>query len=739
MASKLYQIAFQLGAKLSSSFGSTFASAQRQMGNLNERQIEAATASEKASKGFLGLGEGLGNVVKMAAGVAGGIGFAEIAKQSIELASDLNEVQNVVDTTFGNGSKQIDAWSKTALNAFGLSELQAKQFTGTMGAMMKSSGIAGDKLVDMSENLSGLAGDFASFYNLDIGDSFEKIKSGISGETEPLKSLGINMSVANLQAYALSQGIKKSWNNMSQAEQIQMRYGYLLSVSKDAQGDFNKTQQSFANQVRIAKTNLAQLGATIGAKVLPFLDGILIGFNSLMTTGPKVIENIKNYFTSGSSGISTSFNKISSSFATFKTNLSSGTSISQAFWASFKSSLGEGAAGAISNMIGYFEFGTKGLISFLKGDMKSAGDFFYAMFPDEAGTQDKVNKIISILSGLKASVINAFSQGKANIAAFGKSISDIASKYGPPLISFALKFGQGFVKMIPLFQKISQSVIGAFIKISPVISGVVGIIVNNVLPPLLKLFNFIATNIVPLVASAFVTYMPRIAQMVNNLWTIISPILKFLIGLITMVGAEVGTVALGIINFVANLAKNLFNILDGIIQFISGVFTGNWSSAWEGVTKIFSGIFGTLGTLLKAPLNAVITLINASISGINQINFKIPDWVPGLGGQQFGINIPKIPQLAQGGYIRHRAGGILANIGEGNEDEIVSPVSKLKSILGGAQGALGQVMQVTYQITIQGNASEDDVYAGVERGNDDLEKRLKQIDAKKQRLSFQPG
>lgn len=210
----------------------------------------------------------------------GGLGLAAAAKQSISLASDLVEIQNVVDTTFGGGAKQINAWSKTALNSFGLSTLQAKQFTGYLGAMMKSSGITGNSLIKMSENLSGLAGDIASFDNLPIEDAFEKIRSGISGETEPLKQLGINMDVTNLSHYALAKGIKTSWNEMSQAQQTMLRYQYLMSVTKDKQGDFTRTQNTFANQVRLAKVNLQQLGASIGTYALPPLNKILNAFNS---------------------------------------------------------------------------------------------------------------------------------------------------------------------------------------------------------------------------------------------------------------------------------------------------------------------------------------------------------------------------------------------------------------------------------------------------------------------------
>jgi len=201
--------------------------------------------------------------------------------KAVDLASSLTEVQNVVDTTFGpEGAKHINAWSKSAIKNFGLSELQAKQFTGFLGAMMKSSGLAGKDIVRMSQDMAGLAGDFASFYDLPIEEAFDKIRAGISGETEPLKRIGINMSVANMQAFALSRGIRKSWSAMTQAEQTMLRYNYLLTVSKDAQGDFNKTlETSYANQKRVAGVMIDQALANLMKKILPMLTRGFQAFN----------------------------------------------------------------------------------------------------------------------------------------------------------------------------------------------------------------------------------------------------------------------------------------------------------------------------------------------------------------------------------------------------------------------------------------------------------------------------
>lgn len=204
-------------------------------------------------------------------------------KTGIDYASDLAEVQNVVDVTFGSATEAINSWSKECLAAYGMNEVSAKRYAGTIGAMLKSSGLAGDAIVDMSKDMVGLAGDMASFYNLDLETAFEKIRSGISGETEPLKQLGINMSVANLEAYALSQGITTAYNEMSQAEQVMLRYNYLMSTTADAQGDFARTQDSYANQTRLLSESWLEFTGIMAEQLLPVLTTIVSWLNNIVT------------------------------------------------------------------------------------------------------------------------------------------------------------------------------------------------------------------------------------------------------------------------------------------------------------------------------------------------------------------------------------------------------------------------------------------------------------------------
>ena len=223
---------------------------------------------------------------------AAGIGSILLnwGRAALDAASDLAEVQNVVDTVFGDGAQQIENWAKKAGQQFGLTETQAKKFTSTLGAMMKSSGIAGNEITQMSTDLAGLAADMASFYNLDFETAFEKIRSGISGETMPLKQLGINMSVANLEAFALAQGLEKTFSQMDQGEQTMLRYQYIMQATSDAQGDFAKTADGFANAQRRIESALNTISTVAGGFILntiePLVSGVA-GFLEQITATPE--------------------------------------------------------------------------------------------------------------------------------------------------------------------------------------------------------------------------------------------------------------------------------------------------------------------------------------------------------------------------------------------------------------------------------------------------------------------
>ena len=274
--------------------------------------IKNVTANiEKESKKWDGAAAGAadgasGSWAAAAGKIAGALSAAGVVsilakwgKAAIESASDLAEVQNVVDVTFGEGASKIESWSKAAGKAFGLTETQAKKYTSTLGAMMKSQGIADSEIVQMSTDLAGLAADMASFYNLDFDTAFQKIRSGISGETEPLKQLGINMSAANLEAFRLEKGITTAYSAMSQGEQTALRYQYIMQATADAQGDFARTSDGFANASRRIETAMETIKTKGGQLALPVIEKLTTGLASFLeqlTTEPQttVLDDFAN-------------------------------------------------------------------------------------------------------------------------------------------------------------------------------------------------------------------------------------------------------------------------------------------------------------------------------------------------------------------------------------------------------------------------------------------------------------
>lgn len=237
----------------------------------------------------------LGNLLKTAIGFKAIRGLANLGKSAIGFGSDITEIENVVDVSFGSMADEAYKFASTAKEQFGLSELAAKQYSGTMMAMMKSSGVAQDAASKMSISLAGLAGDIASFYNIDTDTAFQKIRSGISGEIEPLRQLGINLSVANMEAYALSRGITTSYNAMSQAEKVALRYNYLMSVTGDVQGDFARTSGTWANQVRLLTLNFQSLSAVIGQGLIAGILPAIQALNALMAKLMQAANVFRNF------------------------------------------------------------------------------------------------------------------------------------------------------------------------------------------------------------------------------------------------------------------------------------------------------------------------------------------------------------------------------------------------------------------------------------------------------------
>lgn len=229
---------------------------------------------------------GLQNVAKKAgAALAAAFavkGLANFAKQCIDLGSDLQEVQNVVDVTFPKMKEQVNAFARNAAASFGLSETMAKKFTGTSGAMAKAFGFSEQAAYEMATTLTGLAGDVASFYNLSQDEAYTKLKSVFTGETESLKDLGVVMTQSALDSYALANGFGKVTANMSETEKVALRYQFVQDQLSAASGDFIRTSDGWANQIRVLQLQFDSLKASIGQGLINALTPVIQVINTII-------------------------------------------------------------------------------------------------------------------------------------------------------------------------------------------------------------------------------------------------------------------------------------------------------------------------------------------------------------------------------------------------------------------------------------------------------------------------
>lgn len=253
-----------------------------------------------------GIGTGLSKINKafnklgQLASVAIGFGaLARLGKAALDAASDLQEVQNVVDVAFEDMAYKIESFASTSIENFGMSELAAKQTASSFMAMGKSMGLSLEEASDIAVNLTALTGDFASFYNISQDYARVAMSAVYTGETETLKRYGIVLTEANLQEYAATLGISKKVKAMGAREKALLRYSYVLKATADMEGDFVRTENSWANQVRVLQQRWNQFLIVLGnglitvftplLEVLNLLIGKLIQFSRLLGV---IISNI---------------------------------------------------------------------------------------------------------------------------------------------------------------------------------------------------------------------------------------------------------------------------------------------------------------------------------------------------------------------------------------------------------------------------------------------------------------
>ena len=265
---------------------------------LEKQLVETEAAAEQAHKQLQSinqirldhLNKGLDEAARrlstagnaLTAGLTVPLAAAGVA--SVNFSSDMQEAVNKVEVAFGNAADSVKSWSSTTLNSIGLAQGTALDMAALFGDMATSMGYSQDAAAQMSMALVNLAADLASFKNIGIDQASTALKSIFTGETESLKELGVVMTQANLEAYALAEGYTTAYTAMDQAQQVAVRYQYVLANTQNAQGDFARTSDSTANQLRIFRESLKEAAAAAGDELLPVITPIIGKLNELIQT-----------------------------------------------------------------------------------------------------------------------------------------------------------------------------------------------------------------------------------------------------------------------------------------------------------------------------------------------------------------------------------------------------------------------------------------------------------------------
>lgn len=548
---------------------------------------------------------------KMLAGAFAVKGLTSFAKDCIELGSDLTEVQNVVDVVFPTMSKKVNEFAQNAASTFGLSETMAKKFTGTFGAMANAFGFSEKESYKMSTALTGLAGDVASFYNISQDEAFTKLKSVFSGETETLKDLGIVMTQTALDQYALANGFGKTTSAMTEQEKVALRYAFVQQQLQNATGDFSRTSDQWANQIRILSLQFDSLKASIGQGLinlfLPIVKVINTVLGKLMTLANAFKSFTAMIMGKKTSGASTSLDKTATSAGKVSNSLNNAISSANKLNKSTKK-VGDTAKKTAKKISGLMGF-------------------------------DQINKLTETKgsSGSKSSTPSS-GTGSAAGGASGGNVDMGSLPKGED--EKATKLGKGYDNLRKAIDKLRV----AFSVFSKVAIGAFKWIWKNMLVPLGKwTMQKLAPKLIELLAAAL-NVLTAVCKALQPLWQwawdhLFKPLANFvgdaiigfldllvkgLNGLANWINKHQGAVqnitialvsfftAFKLVSFVTKFIGPISNAISGIKMFGKGIIS--FKTLFSGLFPKLFGVAGKAVALLTSPLGIAIVVAGALIT-----------------------------------------------------------------------------------------------------------------------------
>lgn len=631
-----------------------------------EKAVEDATKTtssfEKKMQGIASKAKSIGDKIsgigtKLTVGVTTPLAIA--GKGMVDAASDFDENLNKISVAFGDNADEVKAWADTATQSFGLSMNQALEATSLFGDMATSMGISQGEAASMSTSLAGLAGDLASFKNIGIDQAMTALNGVFTGETESLKQLGIVMTETNLEEFAAKTG--QVYSEMSQAEKVQLRYNYVMAMSKNAIGDYARTSDGTANSMRTFQASVENLAITLGQNLLPIVTPIIQKATEMVNAfaaadpelqqlilkiagiaavaGPAllVVGKMVSVFGSVSGAIGMLSGKISA--------LGGMKAILSGVFTAITSPAGIAVA-AITALVAAFAYLMTTNEGFRNSIMQTVTTIGQSLMPIIQALMPVIQNIATVLATTISSVLQALAPVLAQIVTMiGQIVSTVA-----PLIA------QLVSQLAPILTTIIQTVGNIVSAVLPpvitIINAIMGAI-EELLPPIMSVLSTVI-DVVSQIITAITPIISFVAGVISDIMEIISPIISFIAGVISSIISVISPIASTVASVFSKIFSTVSSIMNRVGSVIKTVFSGI-KSAWNGLTSFVSGVFSGIGNAVNTLVSTVKGFVNGVISGINAA-IGLINMIP-------GVNIGRIPYLAhgtddwQGGFAYMNEGG----------------------------------------------------------------------------------
>lgn len=550
-----------------------------------------------------------------------------IGTAATKMAMDAVESENLFEVAMSGVADDARKWSEETSKALGLNAYNVRSNMATYNAMLTSMGLASDESFKMSEGLTQLSYDMASFYNLKPEEAFEKLKSGISGEAEPLKALGILVNDTTIKTYAYTHGIAKQGEQLTEAQKVQARYGAIMEATKNAQGDLARTMDSPTNKLRIMKEQAQQIGIQFGQILIPILEKLIATIKPLMDRFQGLSKEqqemiVKIAMVAAAVGpVLMIVGKVISVIGTLSTAFGA---ISGAMAAAGGASGAVGAAiAAITGPVGIAIAAVVGFIA-----------IFVLLFRNNENFR---NSVITIWNQIKAVMAGVFEAIRALIAAFVQIASAIWNKYGNDIVAV----------ITSAFNVISSVVTTAL----NVIKGIIQIVTS-------------------LIKGDWQGVWEGIKNVTSSLWNGIQSIIS------------------GVLNLIKNLVSTQINVIKDVISGAWNAIKSVTTSIWNGIKTAIETPINAARNTVKGAIDAIAGFFrNLKIPEIKIPHIKLPHFeITG----KFSLNPPQIPKLSVNWYASGGIFSSPSVIGVGESGtEAVVPIEKLDEIMAKALLKIG--------------------------------------------------